>query len=89
MFAELCDEVDAEFKCFLFYSKIRWLSKGKVFQRVVSLRNELHTFFFFGEQAPSPRFADKILIAKLVLFSDFLNLFKCIKHINDKVVTKF
>ena len=71
MFAELCEEAGAEFTCLLFYSKIRWLSKGKVLHRVVSLRNELFTFLSENKHPLAPRFADKIWIAKLVFFADF------------------
>ena len=33
----MCEEMDSDFDNLLYYSKIRWLSKGKVIKRVYSL----------------------------------------------------
>ena len=44
LFCVLCDEMGAEHNRLLFHSNIRWLSRGKVLERVANLRNEISTF---------------------------------------------
>lgn len=74
LFGELCDETDADFRRLLFYSKVRWLSKGKVLHRVVALRGELHTFLSENNHQLASRFADKMWVAKMVFFPIFLRI---------------
>ncbi|XP_042237000.1 zinc finger BED domain-containing protein 5-like [Homarus americanus] len=40
----LCRDMDSEHEALLFYSKVRWLSKGNVVNRVFELRGELKLF---------------------------------------------
>ena len=40
VFQRLCDELGAEHNNLLFYCNARWLSKGKVFQRVYESRTK-------------------------------------------------
>jgi len=44
LFRVLCDEIGAEHNGLLFHSNIRWLSQGKVLERVANLRHEICTF---------------------------------------------
>ena len=44
LFRTLCDEMGADHSGLLFYLNIRWLSRGKVLERVASLRNEIGAF---------------------------------------------
>ncbi len=41
LFLNLCRNMDSEHEALLFYSKVRWLSKGNVVNRVFELRGEL------------------------------------------------
>ncbi|XP_042203808.1 zinc finger BED domain-containing protein 5-like [Homarus americanus] len=43
-FQNLCRDMDSEHEALLFYSKVRWLSKGNVVNRVFELRGELKLF---------------------------------------------
>ncbi|XP_042228827.1 protein ZBED8-like [Homarus americanus] len=43
-FQNLCRDMDSEYEALLFYSKVRWLSKGNVVNRVFELRGELKLF---------------------------------------------
>ena len=45
LFHELCDEMGTEHNGFLFHSNIRWLSRGKVLERVANLQNEIKRLF--------------------------------------------
>jgi len=45
IFAALCDSMQSEFKCLIYHTEVRWLSKGKVLARFVSLKSELLSFF--------------------------------------------
>ncbi len=44
LFQDLCREMDSERETLLFYSKVRWLSKGNVVNQVFELRGELKLF---------------------------------------------
>jgi hypothetical protein len=45
IFTELCDAMNADHKCLLFHTDVRWLSKGKVLNRVVALKSEVISYF--------------------------------------------
>ena len=41
LFRQLCREMDAGHDTLLYHSEVRWLSRGKVLQRVFELRREV------------------------------------------------
>ncbi|XP_071036460.1 protein FAM200A-like [Parasteatoda tepidariorum] len=41
LFEQLCEEMDAEYRCLLLYTEIRWLSRGKSLLRVYELLKPL------------------------------------------------
>lgn len=45
VFASLCDSMDSDFRTLLYHTDVRWLSKGKVLQRVCILKTELESYF--------------------------------------------
>lgn len=45
LFSTLCEETGSKRKSLLFYTEVRWLSRGKVLTRIFELRNELKIFF--------------------------------------------
>jgi len=45
IFKELCNEIGSEFEVLLYHSNIRWLSRGKLLNRVFAIRVELALFF--------------------------------------------
>ena len=74
LFRALCDEMSAEHIGLLFHSNIRWLSRGKVLERVASLRNEIGAFLKEQNHKLADRFSDNEWIVKLLFLSDFFCL---------------
>jgi hypothetical protein len=44
LFAQICEEMEAQYKLLLFYCNSRWLSRGNIVARVYDLREELALF---------------------------------------------
>ncbi len=44
LFSVLCEEVGTNHRCLLLHSEIRWLSRGRVVQRIFELRDEVKKF---------------------------------------------
>lgn len=44
IFSCLCDAMDSDYQNLLFHTEVRWLSKGKVLQRVCHLKTEIISF---------------------------------------------
>ena len=44
LFAQLCDAMDSDYKSLLYHTEVRWLSKGKVLNRLVRLKVEVTSF---------------------------------------------
>ena len=68
-----CDEMGAEHSGLLYHLNIRWLSRGKVLQRIASLRNEVDAFLKAQKHELSERFSDNEWIAKLLFLADFFS----------------
>ena len=77
LFTVLCDQIGAEHNGLLFHSNCRWLSQGKVLERVLSLRNEIDTFLKEQKHEFVDRFSDDKWIAKLLFLADFFS------HVNQ------
>ncbi|UYV63802.1 hypothetical protein LAZ67_2005701 [Cordylochernes scorpioides] len=41
IFSTFCEAMDSDYKNLLFHTEVRWLSKGKVFNRFISMKNEI------------------------------------------------
>ena len=44
IFMQLCEEIDSKFKVLFYHTDVRWLSRGKVMNRVFALRAKLLKF---------------------------------------------
>ncbi|XP_071037138.1 SCAN domain-containing protein 3-like [Parasteatoda tepidariorum] len=65
LFEQFCEEMDAEYRCLLLYSEIRWLSRGKSILRVVELREPLQRFLLEKKSPLAVHFSDKVWVTKL------------------------
>ncbi|XP_066969189.1 protein FAM200C-like [Macrobrachium rosenbergii] len=91
LFKELCKVLDSKHQVLLFYTKVRWLSKGNVLSRVFELREELKIYLdmqgkesiFFSAPVFEPR------LAYLVDVFDQLNKLNLKLQGKDKTVIHF
>ncbi|XP_076069738.1 zinc finger BED domain-containing protein 5-like [Oratosquilla oratoria] len=73
----LCQELNAEEESLLFYTEVRWLSRGNVVARVVTLKGELKEFFERNQKEKTRKFVNKLSdnkwITKLAYLNDILS----------------
>ncbi len=74
LFKQLCEEMDAEHRCLLLYTEIRWLSRGKSLTRVFELREPLQRFLSEKKSPLTAHFSDKVWVAKLAYLCDIFSL---------------
>lgn len=77
LLSQLCEEMEAQYKCLLLHTEARWLSRGKVFSRVFALRSELKTFFQVANKDLAGFFSDNEWLLKLAYLADIFH------HLND------
>ena len=65
LFGQLCREMDAGHDTLLYHSEVRWLSRGKVLQRVFELRSEMSEFLWTEKPDLAEFFSDPEYVAKL------------------------
>lgn len=74
LFEQLCEDMDAEYRCLLLYTEIRWLSRGKSLIRVIELREPLQRFLSEKKSPLAAHFSDKVWDAKLAYLCDICSL---------------
>jgi hypothetical protein len=78
-FRELLEEIDAEYGDLIFYSHVRWLSRGKVLMRLFKLREEIDLFLITKDkqvkELSDPKFNfDLAFMVDLTAYLNELNL---------------
>ena len=63
----------AEHRGLLYHLNIRWLSRGKVLERVANIRHEVDAFLKEQKHELSKRFSDNEWIEKLLFLADFFS----------------
>lgn len=83
IFGILCAEMGAEYESLLFYTEIRWLSRGKVLARLFELRHEVREFLL-NQNIPElyQHLDDDYWIAKLAYMAD---IFEHLNELNKKM----
>lgn len=74
LFSRLCNDMDADHTSLLFHSEVRWLSRGRVLERVYNLRNEIKEFLVVHEHGAEAEFQDPLWIGKLAYLTDIFTL---------------
>lgn len=64
LFSELCKDMSADHMVLL-HSEVRWLPRGRVLERVLSLKNELSVFFTEQGDVKAMHFNNDFWLAKL------------------------
>lgn len=85
IFNAMFDEMGSQYKSLLYYSDARWLSRGKIFSRVISLRSEIHIFLTEKNHSFAEKFNDPTWVAMIAFLSD---IFEHLNHLNTEMQGK-
>ena len=85
LFCALCDEMGVEVSGLLFHSTVRWLSRGKVLEKVATFREETHAFLKEQNHELADRFRGDEWIAKLLFLAD---VFSHVNQLNSSMQGK-
>ena len=70
LFEQLCVDHGSQFKHLLFYSNVRWLSRGKLLRRLIDLQTEVQVFLNEKNHRHAIRFQDKKWMLKVCYLND-------------------
>ena len=73
LFAIFCNEMGADHLCLMFHTEARWLSRGKIIQRLFEFREELLMFLGDHNAELASIMADKIWLSKVAHLADIFN----------------
>ena len=81
-FSRLCKAMDSEYKCLLYHIEVRWLSKGKVFKRLIQLKTQVLSFMETQNKDFGFSFHDESRWLKVLFLSD---LFYTLNNLNSNL----
>lgn len=73
LFEVLCSEMGADHKHLLYHTEVRWLSRGRVLQRLFELRQEVYVFLLNKNLAMCSYLVNADWLAKLAYLVDIFN----------------
>jgi len=75
LFQQLCNEMSSEYEHLLYYTQVRWLSRGRVLLRFLLLRHQVAEFLITKKKFDSAaQLSDKHWVLILAYLTDILNL---------------
>ena len=86
LFKLLCRDFDSTHTCFLYYTEVRWLSRGSATRRLSELRDQV--LQFFGEKNhdfQADLESSKEFVTRLAYLSD---IFEVLNNFNSKLPTE-
>ena len=90
LFEQICEDMDAEHKCLLLHTEVRWLSQGKSLNRVFELREPLQRFLLEKNSDLANKFSDEKWLLKLAYLCDIFNLLNKLNlSLQGKMTTEF
>nr|XP_054593370.1 SCAN domain-containing protein 3-like [Nothobranchius furzeri] len=73
LFSRLCENMGAEHTQLLLHTEVRWLSRGKILNRLLELRSEVHAFLTEHRSPHATLFQDTDWLAKLCYLADIFS----------------
>ena len=77
LFRTLCEELGTEHNVLLFYTEVRWLSRGRMLTSVYEFRNEIIQFLSKHDTDLFNEFGKKESIIQLAYLADIFTHFRC------------
>ena len=81
LFEQLCVDLGSQFRHLIFYSNVRWLSRGKLLRCVIDLRTKVQVFLNEKNHRHAIRFQDKKWMPKVC----YLNIFTALNDLNTSM----
>ncbi|XP_042243376.1 zinc finger BED domain-containing protein 5-like [Homarus americanus] len=84
---QMCSDMGSEYEHLLYYSAVRWLSRGKVLQRVFEMRTQVEIFLNEKKHALASRLSEPRWLLQLAYLADIfseLNLLNMSMHGRDE-----
>lgn len=73
LFSLMCEEMGGKFKTLLLHTEVRWLSRGKILNRLFELRSEVFMFLSEKNHDMKTLFADQEWLSRLAYLADIFD----------------